>query len=161
MRMEDEIHYTLFFYRYIQRTFPVLEHLGALIAEKVLSLPITRHHAGKLPTQVVDHKRVGIILNGAHVRTHRADALAMLGRGLPGQILGKPLTTISVQHPLPWQRLVLGSGDIEYRRVDLQEPSVVACFVENLRKEPWAEAVHRVTAWHAVGHGFIALDLAE
>ena len=99
--MKDQIHHTLFFYGYIKCPFPVFQHLRLPAANEIVRFPVAGHHAGKFPAQLVDNKWIGIILNGTHVRPHRAHALAMLGCGFPGQVFGKPFGSIRIQHPLP------------------------------------------------------------
>ena len=159
--VEDEVHHALFAHGDVEGAFPILEQLRILAADEILCLPIAGHGAGEFPAQAVDHIRIRIILNRAHVRTHRAHPLAMFGRGFARKILGEALGTVLVQHPLARERFVLGGGYIKHRRIDFQKSAVRAGLVKNLRKEARAQTVHRIATWHPISNRFVPLNLAE
>ena len=118
-----------------------------------MCFPVAGNNAGKFPAQPVDYVGVGVILNGADVGSHCAHPCA---RFFLWQVLGKALFAVGIQNQFARKRFVSRSRDIEYGGIDLQIAAGGTGLVENLCKKARAQAVHRVTARHAVGDGVIA-----
>ena len=117
-----------------------------------MCFPVAGHHTGEFPAQSVDDVGVGVILNGADVGTHGAHACA---RFCFRKVLGKALLAVGVQSQVTRKRLVSRGRDVEYGGIDLQVAAGGTGLVENLCKKARAQAVHRVTARHAVGDGMV------
>src|SRR5690606_10099434 len=99
---------------------------------------ISWHQRRKFPDPVVDHIGIGIVENTVCIELARRHAV---------QIYCKPLSSVIVEDPFPWQTRITGCENHKNTAIRLKEVSLRSPPGKYLRKEPRGHRIACIAPW--------------
>ena len=128
MRVKYQIENPLLLDGDVQRHFQVTHGVRIVRLLKMIGRPVTGNHAGKFPAQLLNHIRIGIVLDQVHKAVVNDVPASQLARN----VLAELLSPVGIHQLVSWDRGIISGVDREDRRIELQEFSVLRGLVEDL-----------------------------